>query len=178
MNEFASNEKMNEEKIQRNMDDLKGFTQTILEKDLVPSIKILNKYLREAGNLYGQLFGIEPSDYLFYIRRVCLVNDEPVSLEEIYIPRYLVPKLSGIDLNIFSIYETYRMFGINLHRAEETLDLVVPDASDAKRLKIGEGVPTLFFQSVSYDDKGRVIEFNKNYVRGDKCNFNVHFSRQ
>ena len=81
MNEFASNEKMNEEKIQRNMDDLKGFTQTILEKDLVPSIKILNKYLREAGNLYGQLFGIEPSDYLFYIRRVCLVNDEPVSLE-------------------------------------------------------------------------------------------------
>ncbi len=168
----------NQNKIQRNMDDLKGFNQTMIEKDIVPSTKILNKYLREAGNLYAQVFNIKPDDYLFYIRRLCLANDEPVSLEEIYIPQYLVPKMGGINLNMFSIYETYKMFGINLYRADETLDLVIPDKSDAKLLDIEEGVPTLFFQSTSYDDLGRVIEFNKNYVRGDKCNFNVHFFQE
>lgn len=31
------------------------------------------------------------------------------------------------------------------------------------------------FESISYDETGRVVEFNRNYVRGDKCNFTVHF---
>lgn len=165
-----------ETRIQRNMDDLKGFTQTMLEKDRVPTVKILNKYVREAGNWYASLFHIHPEDQLFYIRRLCLADEEPVSLEEIYIPKYLVPKLSGIDLNMFSIYETYTMFGIHLQRADETLDLLIPDAVDAKLLKMEPDMPVLFFQSTSYDELGRVIEFNKNYVRGDKCTFNVRFS--
>ncbi|MBE5905394.1 MAG: GntR family transcriptional regulator [Lachnospiraceae bacterium] len=164
-----------EKMIQRNMDDLKGFSQTMLEENLVPSITILNKYVREAGNLYASLFRIKPEEHLFYIRRLCLANKEPISLEEIYIPKYLVPKLSGIDLNMFSIYEIYEMFGVHLVRAEETLDLVIPNAADAKLLKMEAQTPALFFQSTSYDDKGRVVEFNKNYVRGNRCSFKVHF---
>jgi GntR family transcriptional regulator len=162
-------------KIQRNMDDLKGFNSTILEKGMVPSVKIISKYLREAGNYYAELFKINSEDRLFFIKRLCLVDGEPVSLEEIYIPEYLMPKLSGIDLNVFSVYETYKMFGINLRVAEETLDLAVPESRDAELLKVEKGTPLMFFQSTSYDDKGRVIEFDKNYVRGDRCDFSVRF---
>lgn len=162
-------------KIQRNMDDLKGFNSTILEKGMVPSVKIISKYLREAGNYYAELFKINSGDRLFFIKRLCLVDGEPVSLEEIYIPEYLMPKLSGIDLNVFSVYETYKMFGINLRVAEETLDLAVPESRDAELLKVEKGTPLMFFQSTSYDDKGRVIEFDKNYVRGDRCDFSVRF---
>lgn len=162
-------------KIQRNMDDLKGFNSTILEKGMMPSVKIISKYLREAGNYYAELFKINSGDRLFFIKRLCLVDGEPVSLEEIYIPEYLMPKLSGIDLNVFSVYETYKMFEINLRVAEETLDLAVPESRDAELLKVEKGTPLMFFQSTSYDDKGRVIEFDKNYVRGDRCDFSVRF---
>ena len=163
--------------IERNLDDLEGFTQTIRDINMEPSVKILSKNLRIAGNRYAKLFGIKPEDKIVAIKRVCYVDGEPVSLEETYIPYYLVPKIEGIDLNIFSIYEVYKMFGVSIVSASQTLDLVRPSAADAKTLGIDSETLTMLFQCVTYDVEGRVVEFNKNYTRGDKCSFKVHFTR-
>lgn len=163
-------------KIERNMEHLEGFTQTMQDRNIVPSRKILSRYLREAGNKYGSMFGIDPKDPIFYIKRVCCANEEPVSLEEIYIPHYLIPKIEGMDLSVFSVYEIYGMYGIKLMSAEQTLDLVRPNMRDSKVLGIEPGTACMLFQSVTHDTKGRVVEFNHNYVRGDKCIFSVHFS--
>lgn len=54
------------QKIERNMEELEGFTQTMLDRNIVPSRKILSRYLREAGNKYGSMFGIDPKDPIFY----------------------------------------------------------------------------------------------------------------
>ncbi len=163
-------------KIERNMEKLEGFTQTMLDRNMKPSFKIVSKYLRRAGNLYGDMFGIEPEEAIFYMKRLCYADGEPISLEELYIPHYLIPKMEGIDLSVFSVYEVYEMYGIHLTKAEQTLDLVRPGLSDAKILGIEAGTPVMLFQSLTYDMDGRAIEFNRNYVRGDKCNFNVKFS--
>ena len=47
---------------------------------------------------------------------------------------------------------------------------------DSKVLGIEPGTACMLFQSVTHDTKGRVVEFNHNYVRGDKGIFSVHFS--
>ena len=147
-------------KIERNMEKLEGFTQTIVDRNMKPSFRIVSKYLRMAGNLYGNMFGIKPEDPIFYIKRMCYADGDSISLEELYIPHYLIPKMEGI----------------HLAEAEQTLDLVRPSLNDAKLLGIDAGTPVMLFQSLTYDTDGRAIEFNRNYVRGDKCNFNVQFS--
>ncbi len=164
-------------KMERNLDELQGFTQTMLEKHVKPSFKILTKTLRRAGEKYALMFGIEPDDEIYYIKRLCKADNEPVSLEEIFIPYYVVPKLIGIDLSIFSVYEVYDMYGIKLERARQTLDLVHLEQNDIRTLGIDPELPVMLFQCVTYDDRGRVIEFNRNYARGDKCNFSVHFKK-
>ncbi|MBE5846261.1 MAG: GntR family transcriptional regulator [Lachnospiraceae bacterium] len=166
-----------EKRIERNLDELEGFTQTMRGINMEPSFRILSKNLRIAGNRYAKLFGIKPEEKIVAIKRVCLADGEPVSLEQTYIPYDLVPKIEGIDLNIFSIYEVYRMFGVRLANAKQTLDLVRPSAADARVLGIDPDTPTMLFQCVTYDVEGRVVEFNKNYTRGDKCSFRVHFTR-
>lgn len=164
-------------KMERDLDELRGFTQTMLDKSLKPSIKVISRFMRKAGENYSHMFGIRPEDDIYYIKRLCYANSEPISLEEIYIPRYLVPKIEGIDLSIFSVYEVYDFYGIRLERARQTLDLVQLDASDARMLEIDQETPVMLFEATTYDDKGRVIEFNRNYARGDKCNFSVHFKK-
>ena len=164
-------------KMERNLDELQGFTQTMLEKHVEPSFRILTKSLRRAGEKYALLFGIDPDDEIYYIKRLCKADNEPVSLEEIFIPYYVVPKLIGIDLSIFSVYEVYEMYGIKLERARQTLDLVHLEQNDVRMLEIDPELPVMLFQCVTYDDRGRVIEFNRNYARGDKCNFSVHFKK-
>lgn len=163
-------------KIERNMEKLEGFTQTMLDRHINPSFRIISRYLRQAGNKYGSMFGIKPEEPVFYIKRACYGDEEPVSLEEIYIPFYLIPKIEGLDLNVFSIYEIYGIYGIQPARAEQTLDLVRPGLSDAKILGLEIGMPAMLFRSVTYDTEGRTVEFNRNYVRGDKCSFHVLFS--
>lgn len=162
-------------KIERDMEVLEGFTQTMIDQNMSPSFKVISKVKRKAGGKFAAMFGIQPDDKLFYIKRLCMANSEPISLEETYIPEYLIPKMEGIDLSIFSVYEIYEMYGIHLAEAKQTLDLVIPNSSDARILGLEADSPVMLFQCITYDEEGRVIEFNRNCARGDKCNYNVHF---
>ncbi|MVB10006.1 HTH-type transcriptional repressor YvoA [Caprobacter fermentans] len=162
-------------KIERDLETLGGFRQTMREKHARPGTKILVKTQRRAGIKYAHIFGIEPEDMLYYIRRLGLAEGEPISLEEILVPHDVVPKLEGIDLSVFSLYEVYDFYGIHLKRAWQTLDIAEPEASDARMLNIDPGLAVLLFTCVSYDENDRVIEYSRSYTRGDKCNFSVHF---
>ena len=164
-------------KVERDLETLEGFTQTMREKNTQPLTKVLTKTLRLAGEKYSLLFGIAPEDEIYYIKRICLADEEPVALEEIFIPKYIVPKLEGIDLKVFSIYEVYDFFGVKITRAHQTLDLTQLEQRDARALGISSDLSVMLFECISYDDKERVIEFSRTYTRGDKCNFSVHFRK-
>jgi len=166
------------QKVERDLDELQGFTQTMLDRHVTPSVKVVSKVLRRAGEKYSLMFGISACDDIYYIKRLCYADKEPVSLEEIFIPHYLVPKIEGIDLSVFSVYEIYDMYGIKLEWARQTLDIVHLEAHDAKLLGIDVRHPVLLFECTTYDDKGRIIEFNRNYARDDKCRFSVCFDAE
>ncbi len=164
-------------KVERDLDTLSGFTQTMLSKNTHPSTKILIKALRKAGNKYGHIFSIDPDEDIYYIKRICYFDGEPISLEEIFVPHSIVPKLEGIDLSVFSLYEVYDFYGINLKRAWQTLDLAELEANDARMIGIEANRAVMLFSCISYDENDRVIEYSRAYVRGDKCNFTVHFNK-
>ena len=84
-------------KIQRDLEILQGFTQTMLDRNVTPSIKVVKKVVRPAGEKYGLMFGIRPEDDIFYVKRLCYGDNEPVSLEEIYIP----PSVTSIAPDAF-----------------------------------------------------------------------------
>jgi GntR family transcriptional regulator len=164
-------------KVERDLETLGGFAQTMRAKNLHTFTKIRAKVLRKAGDKFSLVFGIEPDDDVYYIKRFCYADDEPFSMEEIFIPYSVVPKLEGIDLTVFSFYEVYSFYGIRLARAEQTLDLARLDRKDARTLGISDDMAVMLFECTSYDEKGRVIEFARNYTRGDKCNFSVSFRK-
>ncbi len=164
-------------KMDRDLDNLCGFTQTMLEKNALPSTKVLNKIMRPAGEKYAAIFGIDPDDPIYYIKRVCYASGEPVSMEEIFIPHYIVPKLEGMDLSVFSLSEVYHFYGVHPVRARQTLDLAVLESSGARLLQIPPEQAVLLFECTSYNAEDRVVEFSRNYTRGDKYNFTVHFEK-
>ena len=164
-------------RMERDLEVLEGFTQTMLDRNVTPSIKVVKKMVRPAGMKYAMMFGIRPEDEIFYIKRMCYGNEDPVSLEEIYVPSSLVPKILGMDLSVFSLYEIYELYGIRLERARQTLDLVHLDQNDANMLGISTETPVMLFECTSYDVLGRIIELSRSYTRGDKGRFTVHFQR-
>lgn len=147
--------------IERDLEVLGGFTQTMNAKNVETWRKTLSKGQRRAGEKYAAIFGIAPEDMLYYIRRLDYADDEPIAIEEIYIPYNLVPKMEGI----------------NPVRAWQTLDLVQLTQSDARLININKEQTVFLFGCTTYDDHNRVIEYSKSYTRGDKCNFTVHFHK-
>lgn len=163
-------------KVERDLETLGGFTQTMKAKNVTPNTKVINKVLRKAGEKYSLVFGIEPEDEIYYVKRICLSDGSPVSLDEVFIPQYILPRLEDIDLNVFPIYEVYELCGINLTKAWQTLDIITLDPKDARMLEIDKDFPVMLFECTSYDDNQRVIEFSRTYTRGDKLEFSVQFS--
>jgi GntR family transcriptional regulator len=164
-------------KIERDLETLEGFSQTMLEKGVQPSRTILVKQLRPAGIKYGSLFNINEEDEIYYIKRLCCINGEPGSLDEIYIPKRAVPKLEGIDLSVFTLYEVYGFYGITLKTAKQTLDLTTLEQSDTRLLGVDRDQILMLFTSISSDESERVVEFSRTYTRPDKYTFIVHFKR-
>lgn len=57
--------------IERDPEVLKGFTQTMPDRNVMPSIKVIKKMIRPAGTKYVIMFGIHPQDEIFYIKWMC-----------------------------------------------------------------------------------------------------------
>ena len=162
------------DRMERDLDSLSGFRQTIHERDAEPGTKILAKVRRKAGKKYAHIFGINEDDDIFYIRRLNSANGEPVSVEHTYVPSTKVPKLDGIDLGVFSLYEVYGFYGVSPVRAYQTLDLATLEARDARMLGVKPSQAVLLFTCYTYDKTDSVIEYTRGYTRGDKCSFTVH----
>ncbi len=165
-------------KLERDLETLGGFSQTMRERNAQPYTKVLVKALRKAGDKYALIFGIQPEDEIYYVKRLCSADSDPISLDEIYIPKYVVPKLEDIDLGVFSLSEVYAFCGVNITKAWQTLDLTHLERKDARMLGIDANLSVMLFECTSFDDSNRVVEFGRTYTRGDKCNFNVHFHKE
>ena len=164
-------------KIERDLETLGGFTQTMLEKKAKPAKKVLFTVLRPAGTKYGRIFGIPAESPIYNVRRLCFSNDEPMAIEDIYVPGDLIPGFDKIDLGLFSLYDIFEFNGIQLCDAWQTLSITTLDAKDTRALKIDPEAAVLLFECTSVDSEGRVVEFTRNYTRGDKCSFHVHFTK-
>ncbi len=165
-------------KVERDLETLEGFNQTMKKKNAKPRTKVITKILRPAGEKYSLVFEINPLDQVYYIKRMCYADEEPISLEEVLIPKYLIPNLEEIDLGVFSIYDIYGFYGIKVSKAYQTLELTQLDQRDARMLGIEGNLSVMLFECTSYDENNRVIEFSRTYTRGDKCDFTVHFQRE
>ncbi|HRX09040.1 MAG TPA: GntR family transcriptional regulator [Candidatus Limiplasma sp.] len=164
-------------KLERDLETLGGFRQTMREHEQAPATKTLIKALREAGPLYAEMLGVAPEDALWYIKRICLSNGEPVALEEIFIPAHIVPGFADVDINVFSIFDIYDWNGVRPVRGEQALTISRLDPAAARLIGLESDEAVMQFSGVIYDQDDRAIEFSRSYTRNDKCDFIVHFKR-
>lgn len=165
-------------KYERDLEDLGGFSQTMTDKSVKSGKKILLRGQRRAGAKYASILNIDENDQIYYIKRLDYANDEPIAIQEIFIPYSLIPNVEDVDISVFSMFELYRFYGIEPTRAWQTLDLVKVAQSDARLININKEQSVFLFSCTTYDQNNRVIEYSKSYTRGDKCNFTVHFNNR
>lgn len=158
-------------KVERDLYTLLGLGSTLLERGINPSARLLYKGIRQAGWKFSSIFGIPEDGKLLNITRLRMGEEEPFALEDTYVLYDAIENIEQIDFQTFSLYEAFRLNGIKLDRAEQSLTLVKLEGSEAKLLQVPSGSAVFFFECVSYDSSNKVVEFTRSYTRGDKCSF-------
>lgn len=158
-------------RVTRDLIELKGFSQTMKDRGITPSSKVLSIDIIESTRKLRQIFQLEQPQPIVCINRLRLGNTEPIALEETYVPHHLLPDIERFDLKVFSLYDVYAYHGIQLHTAYQTLTLTKLEQRIAKLLHLPPDSAVFLFECTSYDRMGQPIEFTRSYTRGDYSKF-------
>ena len=112
---------------------------------------------------------------MYYIRRLCSADGEPVSLEEIYIPQAAAPRLDGVDLSVFSLREAFQLLNVELKSGFQTLDITRIGTQEARILDTEDNRNVFLVRYTSTNSRDQVVEYGKCYIRGDKFSFRVDY---
>jgi len=131
-----------------------------------------------AGALVAERLGLEEGAPVSEIKRVRLINREPVSLEITYVSREIGERLEKADLvsrDIFLILEND--CGIALGHAELAIDAVLADADLTRALGVEEGSPIMRIERLTHTAAGAPLDFEYLYYRGDAFQYRLRIDR-
>lgn len=113
------------------------------------------------------------------IKRIRLINREPVSLEITYVSQLLGEQLEKADLisrDIFLILEND--CGVALGHADIAIDAVSASADLAAALNVEPGSPIMRIERLTHNIEGVPIDFEHLFYRGDAFQYRLRIDRQ
>lgn len=155
------------------LNSLQGFTEEMKSRGMVPSSKLLNIALINANNIVAGKLHIEIGSKVYCIERLRMANDEPMSIEKVYIPYYLCSDIDRYDLTK-SLYEILdKNYGLYPKKAEQSIEASSAGKREQDILGIKLRSPVLKIERVSYLSNNTPLEYVTSVYRGDKYIFNV-----
>ncbi len=145
-----------------------GFREMAENADAAPSVRLLSRTCRVAGPYYAELLGIDPYDAIFCVRRLNSADGVPVSIEQAYIPLALFPGIEDRDIEAFSLYETYAIYGHEVVGTQERLGITRLGARDAGLLGVEVHHPAIRLDCKSFDREGVTVEYVRARMLGDR----------
>ncbi len=157
-----------------NFQELRGFSEEMRRRGLVPSARVLSRDTVVADNETAQALRLQSGESVYHIRRLRLVNGEPVAIVESYLPALLFPDIHRQNLENRSLYALVEgVYNRKLHWAEEIIGAVSASEEDAKTLEALPGSPLLLIQETTYDTNRIAIEYSRSLLRGDRYTASV-----
>ncbi len=114
---------------------------------------------------------------MYCFTRVRNVDGEPLILETSYYPQYIYPNLTRELVQTHSFYSLLYHVGITPFSAEDSYESVILDAPRASLLGVEPGSCAFYHQRRTRTEDGRIYEYTRSYIRGDRVRLDVHMQK-
>ncbi|MCS7240666.1 MAG: GntR family transcriptional regulator [Candidatus Bipolaricaulota bacterium] len=164
-------------RVQSQLRRLTSFTEDMQLRGLRADSKFLDFCcVRDAEA--ARKMGVAEDEELVQIRRLRLVEGEPVALQNAYVRHALCPGIVEKGLIEGSLYKTIEDgYGLKLGRALQTVEAKPADEYEAGLLGIGVGQPVLILERLTYLANGEPVEYVRSSFRGDRYRFVIELVR-
>ncbi len=120
--------------------------------------------------------GLPADTDLVHLARLRFADDEPLALDEAWLPAHLARQLLDADLTHTALYaELAARCGITVRGGREELRAVVLDAGDADLLAVAPGSPAFLVERLGCAD-GVPVEHRRSLVRADRFSVSADFT--
>jgi GntR family transcriptional regulator len=161
-------------KLDHDLTDFAGFTELVRRQGMAPDAQVRAATALPAPEHVAAALELEPGAPVLRVERVRFADDEPLTLEDSWIPADRFPGLLDRDLT-GSLYELMGdAYDEAPVRAVERLEPVLAAEAEAQALGVSVGAPLMRVERVAYDAAGAPVEFAHDHHRGDRARFVVH----
>jgi GntR family transcriptional regulator len=160
-------------RVEVDLTNLCSTTEDLRSRGWEPSTQVL-KILEIQPSLHIQkALHLADGTPVWQIYRLRLANNEPISLQNSYIPTSLAPDLNQKDLagSLYNILKDH--FQLTMASAAQIIRVRLATPDEAYWLTISEGTPVFDFTRSSYDPTGKPIEYLESLWRGDRYDLSV-----
>ncbi|HHY42188.1 MAG TPA: GntR family transcriptional regulator [Thermoanaerobacterales bacterium] len=160
---------------------LGGFTESIEKIGYKAYTKVVSVTFIDANKYLAGKLQVEIGDPIIHLKRIRMINDVPMSLENSYLNKALINNIEFTKefLENKSLYRLLKeQAKIDFSYAEEKINAVLCDEEASELLKISKDEPILFIKRKTYTKDNLPIEFCENYVRSDVYNIVIRFNKE
>ena len=145
---------------------LKGFSQEMQELGMTPSTQVLSRRIVQDRTM-ASVFTRPSTAQFLQIARVRLADGCPMSREVAWYDQTLAPELADWD-GQGSAYGLLKVAcGIELERAEQSVEAVMSDAQETRVFGFERPGPCLLLKRHTYASTGQLVEYVEGTFRGD-----------
>jgi GntR family transcriptional regulator len=133
------------------------------------SSRVLSFRTTPAGASRAARLKLSPAEPVLRIVRLRLVDDEPMAIERIDLPAYLVPGLAPSDMESGNFYRLLRdRYDVRVSNGVQSIEPTVTTPDQADLLDVPVYAPVLLIERSTRDAGGRIIEYAHSIYRGDR----------
>lgn len=153
-----------------------GFMAYVAEQGRTPSTITIAKRTVNASAMLADIFRVAPGTPLYVIERMRTIDGRPVLVERITVDPSLAPGLSDHNLDGSLTQILKQEYGVVVARNRVDMRPCALEKEAAEALGTKPGAPSLIVVRTSFDDSGRVVEYDQEFWRHDAIRVHVDLS--
>ncbi|RYC46897.1 GntR family transcriptional regulator [Pectobacterium zantedeschiae] len=141
-----------------------GFTALVLKQGGIAGSLWLERKIQVPPASIAEKMSLPEGEAVTYLRRVRLINGEPVSLETTWIPQKFLPDPETFEQSLYQYWVTH---GVTPDKKRYRFKAIACAAEIATLLGIAADAPALYCQLHVYNNQGELLEYSEAHCRSD-----------
>ena len=156
----------------------KGFMSNVRDQGREPKTELLHCEERAASETLAKALRIKKGEAIYHLQRKRSIDSRCVLIEDIYLEASRYPGLRHANLNASLSLVLANIYGAKVKYSDIEITPVAFNELHAKSLQVSPGTPATLISRTSYDKRGRVVEFDREYWLSDVLTIVVSSARK
>jgi GntR family transcriptional regulator len=157
--------------------NVEGLLENFLTMGLETQVRLKSFDYVTADGEVAQALQCDENLLVQHAKRVRCLDEEPFSYLETFVPESIGRSYSREDLASRPLLELLERSGIEVGRAEQTINATMAGAEVSNALHLELGSPLLSIQRIVFDQTDKPVEFIKALYRPDRYQYRMMLSR-